>query len=71
MATTDFPPALRLADLILDGELAKFISERRAQAPPVSWDRIARDLSFATDRKVDVNGMTVQNWARTLDEAAA
>lgn len=58
-------PLCRLADHLLDGELAHRIEKWRAENR--SWDSIARELAFETDRQIEVSGVTVQTWARQLD----
>lgn len=62
--------AQRLADGVLrhhGTSLDAFITERREQ--DVSWERIARELSAATDGVVDVTSTTLRNWYG--DQAAA
>lgn len=53
-------PLARLADNLLDGGLAAFIGDRRADGK--SWDSIAKELWAATNHEIDVTGVTVQKW---------
>lgn len=69
MDTPTLSTALRFADYLLGGKLAEFISERRHQEKPASWQQISRDLRNATAGEVDVTDVTVTNWARTLGVA--
>jgi hypothetical protein len=48
----------RLLDLLLEGQLDAFVTERRARGEP--WRTIARDLYDQTD--VDVTGETLRAW---------
>ena len=68
---TQAPALARLADHLLDGQLAAFIRDSRSQKPPKSWDWIARELYIRTEHQVDATGPTVQSWVDRLDEGAA
>lgn len=52
-------PTRRLADLLLDGALDTWVSDRR---PGRSWRRIARELFEATGGQVDVTDVTLRSW---------
>lgn len=52
-------PTFRLAQQLLGEDLLSFITSRKAS---MSWDRVARELWLATDREIDVTGVTVQKW---------
>ena len=54
-------PLARLADNLLEGRLAEFITTRRAEGK--SWDSIAKELWAATDHEIDVTGVTVCAWS--------
>lgn len=57
-------PLCRLADHLLKGELATRIEKWRLEG--LSWDAIARELMVATNRQIEVTGVTAQTWARQL-----
>ena len=63
------PPLAQLADHLVDGGLAAFIEGHRSAGK--SWDWIARELWDLTDKQVDTSGVTVQGWAKRLEEAVA
>jgi hypothetical protein len=62
-------PLYRLADTLIEGGAAAFISDRRREG--VSWRRIARDLRDATDGSVDVTEQTLRSWHPELMTTAA
>lgn len=70
MPTATFKLTNELAQQLLGQSLAEFVSTRRTGAPPMAWDRIARDLWQATDGKIDVSGVSLKKWVGD-DEAAA
>lgn len=63
------PPLFRLADLLLEGGLAEFLTGRRAGGD--SWDTIAKKLWLETGQQVDVSGPTVQGWLDRIEAEAA
>ena len=58
--------SIRLADRLLDGGLAEFIHQRRADG--VSWYEIA--FEFTTRTGVMVPSETMRRWADDLDSDA-
>lgn len=53
-------PTYRLADLLLDGNLAGYVHEARSAGK--SWRRIAIDLRDLTKTQVDVTHETLRSW---------
>lgn len=50
----------RLADHLLDGQLAEFVRERRTARHPLSWRQVAEDLNEATG--LDIHHETLRVW---------
>lgn len=54
------PPMQRLADVLVDGGLEKFVRDRRAKRR--SWRLIERDLYLATNGQADVSFESLRKW---------
>lgn len=59
--------AFLLAEEILRQDPVEFIKAHRDRG--LSWDSIAKEMWLATNRRVDINGVTVKAW--TDNEAVA
>lgn len=62
-------PTQRLAEVLLDVPLERFVADRRAARR--SWRLIARDLNEATQGQVDVTHETLRLWYGDLTKAAS
>lgn len=60
--------AFDLAHQLLGQDPAEFINEHRTRG--LSWDRIAKEIWVATNRRVDINGVTVKAWTENGAEVA-
>lgn len=60
-------PWYLLAGEILGQDANDYIADLRSQGK--SWDRIAKELWLATDRRIDVNGVTVKSWTENGNAA--
>lgn len=62
-------PSMRLADILLDEPVDRWIAEQRASG--LSWRRIAFALRDATDGQLEISDQTLISWGSTQNGSAA